>query len=345
MNLNKACDLLELTKFELNDDSIKKAYRKKALQYHPDKCKPHLSTTTQFSDIHDAYEYLMKTKNRTENSLLSSLYQVQHFFINGIDQELQNEMLQDICTKLLFVCEKQSMRIIEEMDKPTFCKIYKIYSCYKPTFHFSLIFETFMENKKACFFTEKNFSKFSDQVLSCKMSDSISHVNNPSYKFETKCIQSLSDNHKELTIHPTIDDVLSDNVYQYCFNLDEDNSNPLIIPLWHNELMYDISNLELTVNIVPKMPDDSYWIDEYNTLHQKLEYSLESIWEYANENEFIEVFFGQKRFIFFPEKLMFQPLQTVVWKNEGIALINTENIFDVSQRGDIVLHISIINEN
>jgi hypothetical protein len=64
-------------------------------------------------------------------------------------------MLQDICTKLLFVCEKQSMRIIEEMDKPTFCKIYKIYSCYKPTFHFSLFFETFMENKKACFFTEK----------------------------------------------------------------------------------------------------------------------------------------------------------------------------------------------
>jgi DnaJ-class molecular chaperone len=62
MNLNKACDLLELTKFELNDDSIKKAYRKKALQYHPDKCKPHLSTITQFSDIHDAYEYLMKTK-------------------------------------------------------------------------------------------------------------------------------------------------------------------------------------------------------------------------------------------------------------------------------------------
>ena len=316
-----------------------------ALQFHPDKCKTHISTTTQFSDIHDAYEYLMKTKNRSNHSLLSSLYQVQHFFINGIDEELQNEMLQDISTKLLFVCEKQSMRIIEEMNKPTFCKIYKIYSCYKPSFRFSLNFETFMENKKACFFTENPFSKFSDEVSSCKMSCNISHVNDPSYKFETKCIQTLSDNNKELTIHPTIDDVLSDNVYQYCFNLDEDNPNPLIIPLWHNELTYDISNTELTIKIVPKMPNDSYWIDEHNTLHQKLAYSLESIWEYANESEFIEVFFGQKRFIFFPEKLMFQPLQTVVWKNEGIAIIDTENIFDVSQRGDVVLHISIINEN
>jgi hypothetical protein len=55
------------------------------------------------------------------------------------------------------------------------------------------------------------------------------------------------------------------------------------------------------------------------------------------------VWFGPKVFSFYPHKLTFEKEQQWVWKDVGISLINSDNIFDVSKRGDIVLHITIID--
>ena len=341
MNLTKAGNMLQLNKSELNDATIKKAYRKKALLYHPDKCKQKKSEYS-FSEINDAYTFLMKETNRYEsNTVLQSFYKVKDFFTTGLDEQTRMEMFQDLSVKLLFVCENQSMQIIDNMDEDSFLKIYKLFIKCNDTFRFSSDFTKFMENKKIYWFAQGHLKRNNDLK---------SHNDNKE-KFlgdwDNESMDLQSDSKQNIIIRPILEDIITDNVFQYTYEyMNQDNNKSkttLLLPLWHNELVYDFSNVEFVVQIEPNLPSKHFWIDENNTLHQNKQYLLEYLWEYAKEEESIDVWFGPKVFSFYPHKLTFEKEQQWVWKDVGISLINTNNIFDVSKRGDIVLHITIID--
>ena len=55
----------------------------------------------------------------------------------------------------------------------------------------------------------------------------------------------------------------------------------------------------------------------------------------------IHVFFGTKRFVFYPHKLMMKTHQTWVWEKQGIPAIQEEAIYDISRKKDVVLHLRI----
>ena len=82
-------------------------------------------------------------------------------------------------------------------------------------------------------------------------------------------------------------------------------------------------------------------IDDENNLHQRIEYTLCELWDYVAEEKYLEIFFGKKRFIFYPQDLQLMMHQTWTWRNQGISKINMTNIYDVSLRADVVLHIHI----
>ena len=62
MDINKACKILEIDP-KSNDEDIKKAYRKKALKYHPDKNTSE-DAAEKFKEVGEAYAFLTnKDKN------------------------------------------------------------------------------------------------------------------------------------------------------------------------------------------------------------------------------------------------------------------------------------------
>ena len=148
-----------------------------------------------------------------------------------------------------------------------------------------------------------------------------------------------------MIIRPLFDDVIMDNVYK-CYYVDVEASRkltqPLYIPLWHHELIYDRGeNTELTIKIIPKLPSLNYWIDDDNHLHQRMEYTLCDLWDCVMEKKYLEVFFGKRRYIFYPHELQLSTYQQHRWKEQGISKINLDSIYDISKRADVILHIHI----
>uniref|UniRef100_A0A6C0CLB9 J domain-containing protein n=1 Tax=viral metagenome TaxID=1070528 RepID=A0A6C0CLB9_9ZZZZ len=339
MNLERACKILDLGKNQIDKNIIKQAYKKQALKTHPDKNnKP--QANEEFSEIHSAYQYLLKI-NDQENAIENSFTGLTNVFCNYLDQELQREMLQDLSTKLLFVCEKQSIKIIDELESNSFHKIYKLYIRYKNTFRFSLDFQRFMENKKIYWFSQGNMKKNrSNEGSPTSVKNTDLNDWNDEYVLKVEPVTYDTNSQKTMIIRPTLEDVLFDNVYQY-FSIVNKVKERYLIPLWHHELAYDHEDCEFIVKIIPQFPSDNYWIDDENTLHQRIEFTMSELWNILINNTYIDVFFGKKRFVLYPYNLKIQKEQTWCWENQGVSLINNQNIFDVSKRGHVILHIFI----
>ena len=136
-------------------------------------------------------------------------------------------------------------------------------------------------------------------------------------------------------LQPSLDDLWNNNVYQYT-----KNECKFLIPLWHHELIYDINGHDLLVEIKPRLPLN-YWIDENNNLHKTQKYTMNELWDGIVNEKGINIFFGKRRFVFFPYKLQLKTHQTWVWENEGIPKIQNESIYDISRKCNVILHIHI----
>jgi len=73
MNRQEAISLLELVSPNPSEEEIKKAYRKLALQHHPDKNSGNKESEEKFKKISAAYEYL--TKNNPTNDPFGSMFE------------------------------------------------------------------------------------------------------------------------------------------------------------------------------------------------------------------------------------------------------------------------------
>jgi curved DNA-binding protein CbpA len=144
-------------------------------------------------------------------------------------------------------------------------------------------------------------------------------------------IEDRSKNDELIILNPTLDDLIEFNVYKYKIH-----KQKLIIPLWHRELTYDISNSDIRVKCNPVLNDDNF-IDEYNNIHIKLELKLLDIWN----KKLYEFNIGKKVFEFNIDKLTIKSYQIITLTACGIPRINCRNIYDITTLGDVVIHINI----
>lgn len=139
-----------------------------------------------------------------------------------------------------------------------------------------------------------------------------------------------------MILKPTLNNLWENNLYKYT------REKTYLIPLWHHEIVYELNtDTDLVIQIHPKMPSNNIWIDENNNIHQTQEYSLFEIWGFASKEQCMFVFYGQKKFMFYPHELMLRKYQTFVWKNQGISLVNESNSYDVSCKSDVILHVYV----
>jgi DnaJ-class molecular chaperone len=109
-----------------------------------------------------------------------------------------------------------------------------------------------------------------------------------------------------------------------------------LVPLWHHELIYDKGGSDLYVKCVPLLPDNVE-IDEKNNIHVKIEISLEDAW--TKDEICVEI--GSKKFSIIRRDLKLVESQIVLLANCGISRINTDDVYNVSKKGDIYIHVEL----
>jgi hypothetical protein len=370
MNAEQARNILSLEKCDIdNEKKIKRKYYEKALLYHPDKNKDP-DAEERFKEINEAYQVLMKKANADVDITIPSFEKIIRFFTNTLDEHTQREMFEDLSGKLMLLCEQQSIKMIDQMNGNQFLNFYKLYVKYRHVFHLSDCFYQYMEKKKIFWFAQGNLKHSREKEANVCPDDK---------SFYTKCnvdaedmdnyrhVESMNDwdydlyQHKDgeevdedelqicmedetMIVRPVLEDVITDNVYQYSVsNAETGTTDKYMIPLWHQELVYDRGEDkgDFIVKIIPKLPSSNYWIDDDNHLHQKVEYTLYELWDCVIDNKCMEIYFGKKRFVFYPNRIKLQEEQTWTWENQGISQINMENVYDISKKADVILHIHI----
>lgn len=317
MNYKQACRILDLDETKKHDfKTIKKSYHALALRYHPDRNKTD-DAEQIFKEVNEAYHFINKRP-----CPLDPYDAFFDYFTNSLDKEIQQEYVDAAMEKIFCVCETHSIHIIQSLEFSKFVIIYKLFKKYSHLFQFSLEFDTFMEKRMIYWFAQGSLKKERRNER-------------PIVEKNDQTSQPEEEEKETMVLRPSLDDVIVDNVYKYTHN-----GHQLLIPLWHHDMEYDISG-EFVIKIMPKLPSMNFWIDTNNNLHQRVIYTISELWDCVLEKKYMEIFFGKKRFIFYPHDLELKMTQIWTWKTEGISRINHHNIYDVSQRADVVLHIHI----
>jgi curved DNA-binding protein CbpA len=132
-------------------------------------------------------------------------------------------------------------------------------------------------------------------------------------------------------LNPILDDLFENNLYKLTVN-----NMIYIVPLWHHELVYDNSGCDVYVKCNPMLPENID-IDDSNNIHVKKTYTIDELWE----KDTVDLHIGRKTLTFYPNLLKIKKTQTIVLRGQGISKINTTDIYDVTKRSDVFLHLDI----
>ena len=310
MNYKIACETLGINGDKtISEDVLKKQYRINALRYHPDKSSAP-DATLRFQQINAAYQYLLKDL---------------HFMSmdeNDTEDDTETEDSEDINVTNSYASILMSfVKNIVKNDVPN----NKIY-------HIILQKISNMCEKKALEMVEKI-----DKNVLIKVYEIIQNYRETLH-FSTDFINKIKEviNKKIekdecIILNPTLDDLFENNLYKLCVN-----GFTYIVPLWHDELVYDNSGNDIYVKCFPLLTEN-ITIDNKNNIHVCLTYDIKEILQ----KEYITFYLGKKEFEIEPRELTVEKTQTVTLKGEGISKINTTDIYDVSKKSNVILHITL----
>jgi hypothetical protein len=139
----KACDILSIDPLDttITPDHIKRQYRIKALQFHPDKNKAP-DAAEQFHAIHAAYEYLLRNQGchtflDEQNTNYASILQSFLSTILGRAPEDKHQLFTTILQRLSSTCEATLINTLDKLDKSMLVKLYELLKKHGHVLHIS----------------------------------------------------------------------------------------------------------------------------------------------------------------------------------------------------------------
>jgi curved DNA-binding protein CbpA len=305
MNYKTACINLNLSlSEEITTDLLKRQYRTLALRYHPDK-NHHENAVSKFQEIQESYEYLMKYKDFIDIDDCSDYDDEDNENINKNNYKtllvsfLKNILIPDNRNKIFYTILSQVANTCETNALEILNKVEK-HNLIK-------LYEIIEKYKEVLHFTEDFLNKIKD-ILNNKIKDD-----------------------ERIILNPTLNDLFDNNLYKLKLN-----GFTYIVPLWHNELVYDNSGNDVYVKCEPEL-HENIQIDDKNNLHFTYECNINEIW---NE-EFLIINIGSKQFNIKRDTLKLTNCQTIYFLKQGISKINTKDIYDITNKGDIIINIKL----
>ena len=314
MNYKKACQCLEIEFENNNIDEIKlkRQYRLKALLYHPDKNKS-TDAVSRFQEVHESYEYLMKYQgymdSENETDSFEDNYEYDQMFSN-IDKKGYKWILFSFLKNILNRDTQNNIlyTIIQRIS--SICESSALDTLEKIDKTMLIkIYDILKKYKEAFHFSEEFIIKIENMISEKIKND--------------ECI----------ILNPTLDDLFQNNLYRLTMN-----KNYYCIPLWHHELVYDNSGSDIYVKCNPIL-DENIEIDNKNNIHVYIEYKISEIWQ----RKTLDIYLTQDKSINITINLLkLVEEQSIVFSNTGISKINTENVYDISKKSDIIVHLKLV---
>lgn len=318
--IKKSRFILELTpnkKYTL--DELKKKYRIAALKYHPDKHFNSDDSKAKFQEINEAYLFLcgkydadINKSKRVDNEDNEHEYTEYCYselfsnFINSLMKDFSKTKVIEmnvIIQVLMNKCTSLTSTIFDNIDKESLLFVYNLIMKY------DAVLDIGGERLNKIISLIKNKLQMNDVII----------------------------------IRPTISELFDVNNIQVV----EHENKTYYVPLWHTELYYSISNdqqkeqkeqRELIVKCIPKLPEYVY-IDEANNIYVDVRTRVENLF---NQTTLAVSLTDSISFDIPVNTLQFKTNQTITLTKCGIPMINTENIYDVSERMNIIVHLEVL---
>jgi len=277
---------------DITHENIKRCYRKRALETHPDKNKSDISGE-KFAEVGQAKEVLTEfliaksygTPMEDDESEDSSIW-------SWIEQVVKTQDSNEINNAFRKIVGNVAVKLFDNLGNENMVHTY----------------EMFVKYRDILCIDEKTLEDIRLKIC---------------------CTTQV------IILNPSIDDLLNDNVFRY--NYKEEIIN---IPLWHSELYYDIDGGALIARCIPIL-DDDLWINENNNIHKCIDITISHRDGEIEWDNYEEVKVGNKIFNIFYKDLKLIKNQTIIFKGEGVARINTSDMYNVEERSDIVIHIRL----
>lgn len=139
-------------------------------------------------------------------------------------------------------------------------------------------------------------------------------------------------------LNPSLDDLLDGNVFKLTVQ-----NKLYYVPLWHNELYYNGidengDECEIIVKCIPELPSHIQII-ENNHIIVKITLPLNA--ELLNK-EYIRIPFGKSVLEIIVSDLFIKKKQVVTLKRQGICQIMDVDIYNITNKSDIIVHIEMV---
>ena len=308
MDLNKAEKILGL-KGNYNLEDVKRSFRVMALKYHPDK-NNEVNASEKFQEVYEAYEFLTnydwvhinKEVSNDDNNKESETYDKR---FNNVFEIFMKSLKSKDGSRIDPVLLNNLLRLISLGCKKLSKKVFEMFDKQTTLRMFSYA----LQLKDILGLTKEELSEMEN------------------------CISSKNEENEVYILNPSLSNLLQDHIY-----ILNHNEEQLYIPLWHSEIIYDISGQVTVVRCVPELPENIN-IDENNNLYINIEITFEKLLE--QKGILIGEYTNQTINKIPLEELYIREKQKYILKNKGISEIDTKNIFNTTKRADLIFKIKI----